>query len=972
MVGRLSHKSLVVFLFTFGIILSGCGGGNGGGGGGQPISVSISPAASQSIDQGQTIQFTASVANDSSSKGVTWSQTGGALSGQTATAATFTAGSAGSASVTATSAADTTKSATTNITIAAMPSITTTTLPAATVGQKYSQTISATGGTGSLTYSISTGALPTGLTLTGNTISGTPTTAGAGTPFTVKVTDASTATGGPGSATQQLSITVNSATTSLTVTTSSLPTGVVGSAYSATLQSSGGTAPVSWSVVGTPGLPAGLSLNASTGAVTGTPTTAASTNVTFQAADSGSPQQTAQATLTITVAATLSITTTSPLPGGSVGGLYSTTLQSSGGTGAITWSVVTGAWPSGLALSSAGAITGTPTATGTASVTVQATDSGSPQQTAQATLSLTVAQLLITTTSLLNPMQGETYSQTLLYTDSGGTPPVTWSISAGALPTGFNLDPSTGAITASSPVTAAAGTTTFTVQATDGSTPAQTATRQLSLTVTLPATTVCTTETGNESMLSGQYAVYLTGFDASGPAGMLGSFTADGTGKITGGIEDTNSTTGIHTALPVVTATSFYSVGSDQRGCLTLTTSQGTRVFHIALGMLTNSVSTQGRLIEFDNTGTNISGTFQLQQSSAFSNTKVAGNYALVANAALPSSGGFFAAVGQLVLTTGTPSGTVAGVCDMNFNGTVNPGSGGNLASPLTLTPGTYQIGGNGRGIMSFTAPLSPTPTLFHLVVYVLNATQMYLMSTDTQSATDPLFSGFIGQQTGLPYATSSLGTTSVLFASGQTQTGGSASQVEAGIFTPDGAGDFTLAGDQNSNGTVSALSQSGSYSVDANTGRVLITNSGSASPNMVMYMVLNNWAYALSTDNNVMVGNLEPQTGSPFSNATLSGIYTFGTIVPVVSNSPLKVGQTTYTPASASVNSTFDVNEGGFLSIDNVVSSTYSVDPLTGRVVSPAGGTTLDASYLTNSGTVISFGVTATDTNPTIQIMDQ
>jgi hypothetical protein len=88
------------------------------------------------------------------------------------------------------------------------------------------------------------------------------------------------------------------------------------------------------------------------------------------------------------------------------------------------------------------------------------------------------------------------------------------------------------------------------------------------------------------------------------------------------------------------------------------------------------------------------------------------------------------------------------------------------------------------------------------------------------------------------------------------------------------------------------------------------------------------------------------------------------------VSGSPLRVGQTTYDGAG-NISSTFDVNENGFLSINNVVTGTYAVSPA-GRVVSPAGGTTLDVSYLTNSGTVISFGVTATDTDPTIQVMDQ
>src|SRR5205085_979499 len=78
----------------------------------------------------------------------------------------------------------------------------------------------------------------------------------------------------------------------LNVTTTSLPTGTVSTAYTATLQATGGTLPYSWSLTsGT--LPAGLSLNANTGAITGTPTTAATSNFTVQVQDSAVPAATA-------------------------------------------------------------------------------------------------------------------------------------------------------------------------------------------------------------------------------------------------------------------------------------------------------------------------------------------------------------------------------------------------------------------------------------------------------------------------------------------------------------------------------------------------------------------------------------------------------------------------------------------------------------------------------------------------------
>ena len=662
---------------------------------------------------------------------------------------------------------------------------------------------------------------------------------------------------------------------------------------------------------------------------------------------------------------TLKITTTT-LPNGSQGGSYNATLQSSGGLTPISWSVSGGTTlPAGLSLNSTtGEITGTPSAAGASNITFQAADSSSPQQTAKATLSLTIVNLTITTTSLLNPMVGEAYNQTLKYEDNGGTLPVTWSLASGTLPTGFTLDPSSGAITGTA-TAGEVGTTNFTVKITDSSAPQQTATQALSLTIT--TATAC--GSGSESFLSGQYGMSLTGFDASGPVGMLASFTTDGTGNITGGVEDINSSGpgGVQANVPITAAGSSYSIGADHRGCLTLVTSLGPRVFRIAVGTLSGGLASSGRAIEFDATGTNVAGTIQIQKPSDFSNASVKGNFTFIAYTPLTAAagGGFFAAVGALNLS----GSTVSGVGDMNINGVMDPGNTGYPATPMSLTGGTYSIAPNGRGTLSFNVSISGTPITINLVVYVLNAGQMSLMSSGPQNATNNLFTGFAGQQTGLPYANSSLAGPSVLFASGQTAPGATASRVEAGLFTPDGAGNFTFAGDVNSGGTVSTLSESGAYSTAAN-GRVLLTNTGGTSPTQVMYLVLSNWGYALSTDGNVMIGVSEPQSGTPFADASLKGTFSFGTTVPVVPGSPLTAGEATYDGAG-NVSITFDVNEDGFLSINNVVTATYAVSSV-GRLVTPAGGTTLKVGYIPFSGTIINFGLTSTDTNPALSVMQQ
>lgn len=178
---------------------------------------------------------------------------------------------------------------------------------------------------------------------------------------------------------------------SLTVSISSLAGGTAGTAYSATLQASGGTSPYSWSV-GSGSLPAGLTLNALSGVISGTPTLSGTSTFTVEVTDASS--HTATKSLSIAVAAAsqpLTITTTS-VPNGSTNTAYSAFLYAGGGRTPYTWTVSSGALPTGLALSTSGDITGVPTTAETSSFTVRVTDSSSPANAATANFSITIAQ----------------------------------------------------------------------------------------------------------------------------------------------------------------------------------------------------------------------------------------------------------------------------------------------------------------------------------------------------------------------------------------------------------------------------------------------------------------------------------------------------------------------------------------------------------------------------------------------------
>ena len=136
------------------------------------------------------------------------------------------------------------------------------------------------------------------------------------------------------------------------------------------------------------------------------------------------------------VAAPPVVVTTTALPNGALTVTYSQQLQVSGGAAPYTWALATGALPTGLSLSSAGVISGTPSAGGTFTFTVTATDAGSNVGTS-GSLSIFVPAMAITTTSLNPASFGVPYSQTL--TETGGTGPFTWAVTSGTLPAGLAL-----------------------------------------------------------------------------------------------------------------------------------------------------------------------------------------------------------------------------------------------------------------------------------------------------------------------------------------------------------------------------------------------------------------------------------------------------------------------------------------------------------------------------------------------------
>jgi hypothetical protein len=267
--------------------------------------------------------------------------------------------------------------------------IATASLPGGQIGSAFQALLTASDGTAPYTWGLSSGSLPIGLSLSAATISGTPAIAGTSS-FVLSVTDSSTPV--PQTFKQSLSINIATSVSPLQVTTNFLPNDEVGSPYSIGLSATGGTTAYTWSISsGT--LPPGLSLNSSTGTISGTPTVVGALNFTVQVRDSTTPAaQTATKPLSLTVLPAPLVITTGALPGDQQGNAYVGTLSASGGAAPYTWSISSGALPAGLTLNpSSGAILGTPTASGSSRFNVMVTDSTTPtHQTTTASFSITI------------------------------------------------------------------------------------------------------------------------------------------------------------------------------------------------------------------------------------------------------------------------------------------------------------------------------------------------------------------------------------------------------------------------------------------------------------------------------------------------------------------------------------------------------------------------------------------------------
>jgi hypothetical protein len=383
----------------------------------------------------------------------------------------------------------------------------------------------------------------------------------------------------------------------------------------------------------------------------------------------------------------------------------------------------------------------------------------------------------------------------------------------------------------------------------------------------ISASTAC--GSGHESILSGQYAFTLQGFDTAGAQVILaGSFNADGSGNIAtlAGAEDINSSAGPQTNLSINATGSSYSVGADNRGCLIIVNSLGTTTkFRFALGSFNGGVASKGRISGFDATAipdTLVTGELRLQNPAAFTNSAFAGNYAFGLDGTDTA--------GKRFGLAGTLSSNGAGVVTA---GNFDSNDGGTLSANAAISSGTFAIGSNGRGTLSLTSG----GVTDNYAIYVLSQSDALLISVDPNSAGHPVTLGeALGA--GTSFANNSLNGTLAIHMTGRTS-GGSA-DVTVGVGNSNGGGSLSALNlfEKSADNPISTMSGAATYSVAAN-GRTTITGVFPNAP--VIYLSATNQGFILGGGVTAPSGIVEPQSAGPFSNNSVSGAYFLGTETP-------------------------------------------------------------------------------------------
>jgi len=432
--------------------------------------------------------------------------------------------------------------------------------------------------------------------------------------------------------------------------------------------------------------------------------------------------------------------------------------------------------------------------------------------------------------------------------------------------------------------------------------------------------------TGNEKVLNGQYAFLVRG--GAAPGGYfadIGSFTADGAGHITAGSQDGNTSAfGPFVGASLLTSpmgslpASSYSVGSDNRGCLTLADSTGAAyTFRFAVGTLdASNHATQGRIIRFDDASWRVrsqSGILLKQDPTSFAANQFSGNYA-------------FGLTGESF--GGRDS--VAGVLSSNGTGSITSiNEDEDLANsgpvPNRTGTGSYVLATNapgGRGTATTTIGLEVN----HYVIYMVSSSEILIVTTDNvdtaQTITLPILSGELKKQTGAPFATTALdGKDYVFYVEGvHPGDGGNDAVIGQTTFALNGNATITL--DENKSGMMQPEQTLSVQFLVGSSGRTTISGFPTGSSPPVLYLIDSTSGFIVGTSNGAESGFVEQQTPG-LSKSSFTGSFFLGEDAPTT-GSNYESG-TASLDGAGNVNGTRDHSGPNGLGISPTNGATYA-----------------------------------------------
>lgn len=438
---------------------------------------------------------------------------------------------------------------------------------------------------------------------------------------------------------------------------------------------------------------------------------------------------------------------------------------------------------------------------------------------------------------------------------------------------------------------------------------------------------------GNESILQGNYAIMTQGWSGSSvgtPIVYAASFTADGTGKITFGQDQfTPYTNYAYGGEAVIAGASSYSVGPDNRGCLTLTDQdENTFTLQFALGGVAGGVASKGDVILFDNqSGIPLhgSGILRQQDPTAFSLSALQGNYAFGVDGWDNSSGTalHYALAGSFIQSGGNISGLTY---DNNDGGMVStsislpppPGGGGIVG---TLGPiGTL----TGETSISMLVPGGKFPATQTIVIYIINSSELFVVSLSLSG--EPEFAGVAIA------APSSAGASSIssnyIFRFTGTSAGSATASIGLANFSGGSSGTISGTLDSYVSGMASTGTISGNYSLDTQAPGRLVINGSTAGTSPTCYLTTpldNIAAFCVSTDGTAGLGILDAQPSATYNNSSLSGKFFFGGAEPADDTTPDISGVASI--SAGNLTGTKDASTASGFSLGSAFSSALSIN---------------------------------------------